>query len=239
MRTKLAEIKGPYPCTKMDSENPGVCPSCPHWGKITNPLLFGRDMAVTTVESVVELPRVSMDEEVKKVLRPEAPRGYAYGERGGIFIQKEDEDAQGNKVMRSVLIIPYDLFPVDILSHNGEHTVHFMAIRREGVQNITMAQKAVVSQDETVKALANQNIVASFGRGNDKNLFDYVRASVEKMSTTSRPSKYRPTTAGKRIVLLFTLVKYTVPHPRLWKCRCPALRTSWPTPNPRARSRTG
>jgi hypothetical protein len=189
MRTKLAEIKGPYPCTKMDSENPGVCPSCPHWGKITNPLLFGRDMAVTTVESVVELPRVSMDEEVKKVLRPEAPRGYAYGERGGIFIQKEDEDAQGNKVMRSVLIIPYDLFPVDILSHNGEHTVHFMAIRREGVQNITMAQKAVVSQDETVKALANQNIVASFGRGNDKNLFDYVRASVEKMSNDKSPVK--------------------------------------------------
>jgi hypothetical protein len=64
-----------------------------------------------------------------------------------------------------------------------------MAIRREGVQNITMAQKAVVSQDETVKALANQNIVAAFGRGNDKNLFDYVRASVEKMSNDKSPVK--------------------------------------------------
>jgi hypothetical protein len=43
---KLASIKGPYPCIKFDSENPGICPGCRHWGKITNPLALGNEVAV-------------------------------------------------------------------------------------------------------------------------------------------------------------------------------------------------
>ena len=51
MHQKLAEIKGPYPCTKFDSENPGICDGCIHRGKITNPLALGRETAVTTAVS--------------------------------------------------------------------------------------------------------------------------------------------------------------------------------------------
>ena len=195
MRTKLQEIKGPYPCTKMDSENPGVCPSCPHWGKITNALILGREMAVTTVESVVEVAAPNASQPPQQVLRPEAPKGYAYGQYGGVFQEREDEDAHGNKVKRQVMLLPYDLFPVDILNSNGEHTVHFLALRREGPQSVTLPQKAVVSKDETVKVLASQNIVAAFGGGNDKNLSDYVRACVEKMSNEKPPIAV-PTNCG-------------------------------------------
>ena len=123
----------------------------------------------------------------EKVLRPEPPRGYAYGAQGGVFVEREDEDAEGNKVKRQILLTPYDLFPVDLLNVNGEHTVHMMALRPTGPQTVKLPQKAVVSKDETVKHLANQNILAAFGTGNDKNLFDYVRASVEKMSAEKTP----------------------------------------------------
>ena len=78
MHDKISQIKGPYPCKKMDSENPGVCPSCQHWGKITNPLVFGRDTAVTSAEKLIEIKDTK---ESKTVKRPETPRGYAYGER--------------------------------------------------------------------------------------------------------------------------------------------------------------
>ena len=44
-----------------------------------------------------------------------------------------------------------------------------------------------MSKDETAKSLASQNIVSAFGSGNDKNLADYVRACVEKMSTEKPP----------------------------------------------------
>jgi hypothetical protein len=55
MHQKLAEIKGPYPCVKFDSENPGICDGCPHRGKITNPLALGRETAVTTAETTINV----------------------------------------------------------------------------------------------------------------------------------------------------------------------------------------
>jgi len=62
-----------------------------------------------------------------------------------------------------------------------------LAVRDYKVQAISFPQKAVVSRDETVKALAQQNVMATFGSGNDKNLYDYVRACVEKMSSEKKP----------------------------------------------------
>jgi hypothetical protein len=187
MRTKLAEIKGPYPCTKFDSENPGVCTTCVHWGKITNPLALGRDTAISTEAKEVAVSEPTISEEVRSVLRPEPPKGYAYGANGGIFVLKDDEDADGNKVQRKIMIVPYDLFPVDILVTNKEHVVHMVALRPDGSQTVTLAQKSVVSKDETLKSLANQNVIASFGALNDNNLFYYIRASVEKMSMEKAP----------------------------------------------------
>lgn len=182
MHQKLAEIKGPYPCVKFDSENPGICDECPHRGKITNPLALGRETAVTTAETTIKVEGGD-----KQIVRPEPPRGYAYGIRGGVFMEKEDADANGQVTKRQIMLLPYDMFPVDILNHNGEHLVHMLAVRDYKVQAISFPQKAVVSKDETVKALAQQNVLATFGSGNDKNLYDYVRACVEKMSSEKKP----------------------------------------------------
>ena len=184
MHTKLREIKGPYPCTKFDSENPGVCPGCTHWGKITNPLALGREYALEVAEKEIE---VGVEEMARKILRPEPPRGYAYGKNGGVFMEKNDEDAEGRKVVRQIPLLGFDLFPVDILNMNGEHLVHMSVVRHNNVETITIPQKSIVSKDETAKHLANQNVLAAFGSGNDKNLYDYVRACVEKMSVEKSP----------------------------------------------------
>jgi len=193
MREKQAQIKGPYPCVKFDSENPGICTGCAHFGKITNPLALGREIAVDTVEKEIEIvipsESPSIAPEVKKLLRPTPPRGFGYGSKGGVFSEKSMEDADGNTSKKQVMLLPYDLFVVDILNNNGEHIIHMLALRPEGPVTVTMAQKAVVSKDETVKALAQQNIIASFGAGNDKNLFEYVRACVEQSSTNKAAVK--------------------------------------------------
>lgn len=186
MHQKLAEIKGPYPCVKFDSENPGICNGCQHRGKVTNPLALGRETAVVTAETTIEIPATA-EQDAKKVMRPEAPKGYAYGVKGGVFMEKEDTDSAGNVTKRQIMLLPYDLFPVDILSREGEHLVHMLAVRGYKTVDISFPQKAVVSKDETIKALAQQNVMASFGSGNDKNLYDYVRACTEKMSSEKRP----------------------------------------------------
>ena len=187
MREKQAQIKGPYPCVKFDSENPGLCTGCAHFGKITNPLALGREIAVDTQEKEIEIvipsESPSIAPEVKKLLRPTPPRGFGYGSKGGVFSEKSMEDADGNTSKKQVMLLPYDLFVVDILNNNGDHIVHMLALRPEGPVTVTIPQRAVVSKDETVKALAQQNIIAAFGAGNDKNLFEYVRACVEQSST--------------------------------------------------------
>jgi hypothetical protein len=62
-------------------------------------------------------------------------------------------------------------------------------LQTEGSVDVLLPQRAVVSKDETVKALASQNIIACFGSGNDKNLFEYVRACVEQASANKRAIK--------------------------------------------------
>lgn len=195
MAQKLREIKGPYPCVKFDSENPGICTTCPHFGKITNPLALGRKMAVETeAKEIVIEPQTPAPDEYSEapppqpitVTRPAAPRGFSYGKNGAVFKDSKVQDSDGNETNKQVMVVPYSLFVVNLLKLENEHVVHMLALRPEGPQEIMFPQRAVVSKDETAKHLAQQNIIASYGQGNDKNLSDYVRACVEEASVSQR-----------------------------------------------------
>ena len=193
MHQKLAEIKGPYSCAAMDDMNPGVCRKCPHWGKITNPLLWGREMSVVTDETTIEVQSsAAANADTVEIAQPEPPRGYAYGERGGVFLEREEEDADGHVVKKRVLLCSNTIFPVDILNNNGSHEVHFCVIKNKQLHEVLVPQKCMASKDETIKHLANQNVMAAFGSGNDQNFFSYIRASVEKISVEKDPIKMPP-----------------------------------------------
>ena len=183
MRAKLRSIKGPYKCSDMNSRRPGLCTECKHWGKITNPLLLGTEALTSTEEKEIILPTDSVG---IKIMRPTPPRNFSYGANGGIYREVETTDEQKNTITKKFLVLPYDMFAVDILNVNKEHFVYMLAMRPEGSIQITLPQKAVVSKDDTVKALASQNIIASFGANNDKNLFDYVRGCVENISASKK-----------------------------------------------------
>jgi hypothetical protein len=192
MHIKLREIKGPYPCGKFESENPGGCEGCPHQGKITNPLALGREIAVTTEAAEIVLPAEDIEAPQIQIQRPTPPRGFSYGAKGGIFREKKTKDEEGKDLVVQSMVLPYDLFVIDILRIETEHQVQMLALKPEGPVNIIIPQRAVVSNVDTVKSLAEQNIVASFGSGNDKNLFDYVRGAVEEASMRKPPVKVPP-----------------------------------------------
>lgn len=161
MQQKLAEIRGPYPCVKLDSENPGVCPKCPHWGKITNALALGREVVESVEEKIYEIPLTATQQEVedpeaveylddgitsdadeagvehnKRVRvtkRPPAPKGFIYGKNGGVFAEIKEKDATGVVIKTQVPVLAYDLFAVDILRmEEKEHHAHLMAIKTIG-----------------------------------------------------------------------------------------------------------
>jgi len=189
MRTKLNEIKGPYSCVKLEGLNPGVCSGCKHWSNITNPLALGRELLADNAEKEVEIHKVdeiTEERETVKVMRPAPPKGYSYGANGGIYVERIIEEADGTKRKQNVMLLPYDMFVVDLLVKDGEHTVHMVANKKDAPVDILMPQRYTVSKDDCVKKLAEQNILASFGAGNDKNLFDYIRACVEEASMTKK-----------------------------------------------------
>jgi hypothetical protein len=145
---------------------------------------------MTVTEASEVTVEVEVAPEVMKPItfqKPAPPKGFSYGRNGGVYIDKVIEDSDGTKSTKPVLLLSYDLFVVDILYTGGEHTVHMTAIRSTGAQDILFPQKSIISKDETLKALASQNIVAAFGSGNDKNFFEYVRACVEYSSSNKNP----------------------------------------------------
>ena len=189
MHKKLDEIKGPYSCTAMDDISPGICRKCPHWGKITNPLIWGRETAVTTAETEIKVDPGSPDEPPVKIMRPEPPHGYAYGRHGGVFMERSEVGDDGNPVTKQILLCAHDIFPVDILNNNGVHEVHFCVVRNGKMGEVLLPQRALATKDDTIKQLASQNVMAAFGTGNDKNFHEYIRACVEKMSSEKAPIK--------------------------------------------------
>lgn len=162
MEQKLSEIKGPYPCAKMDSENPGLCKTCLHWGRITNPLALGREVKTSSEERVFELPlqmatsvgsddyrdddgltseedeaAIPMNKRVRMTARGAPPRGFEYGEEdhSGVFAKIREKDPSGTVIETQVQVLSHDLFVVDLLRmDNNEHHVHMTAIKAVGAK---------------------------------------------------------------------------------------------------------
>jgi len=179
MHKKLSEIKGPYSCAKLDGENPGVCGGCVHWGKITNPLALGRAVLTTVEPTVLDLPG-AVDEPKAQITRPTPPYGFSFGQNGGVYFRKlaekkgeEDKDLQ---------VVPYDLFLLDVQRDGDTYTARFVALKGANKIVVAVPVRSVASKDETVKALSSQNIIASYGAGNDANLYHYVRSCIADAS---------------------------------------------------------
>ena len=161
MHQKLAEIKGPYACMKMDSENPGVCPRCRHWGKVTNALALGREVRTDNREKTFTIPMQGTNDQpvendpaqydttevigqedatpaavpTSETVRMSPPKGFSYGERdhSGVFIEIKEKDATGVEIKTQAQILNHDLFLVDTLKvDDNDHMAHMMAIRLVG-----------------------------------------------------------------------------------------------------------
>jgi len=188
MHGKLREIKGPYPCAKMEDITGVSCNGCPHKGKITNPLVLANYIKTDEAEKeVVVEEEAAATATPTKVSRPPAPKGFSYAQGGGVIKHQKvpsKKGEEGEETTRDIRILDYDLFVVHILNINRTHMVYMVADKSTGPETITFPQRAIVSKDETLKSLAEQNIMAMFGSGNDANLFEFVRAAVEEASRT-------------------------------------------------------
>jgi hypothetical protein len=189
MHRKLAEAKGPWLCKTFDEKFPGICDGCPARAgnpKLTTPMMLGREV-MTTIEAAeyevpVEEPVAEVEEEVVSIQRPEAPWGFSYGERGGAVFckikakkpkgtEEEDDEEQLN-----VMLLPFEMFAVDVLHSRDAHMVKFIAMRKEGPKAILIPVADITSKDKTLAALGKANVIA-VRAALGKNLHEYVWAA--------------------------------------------------------------
>lgn len=184
MQAKYDEIAGPYPCTKMNSENPGICTSCSMWGKVKNPLVLGREVMTTTQARVAPPVQDYEDDEapVHVTTRPAPPYGFAYGEKEGVYYIKkatkpEEEDVQ-------VMLTSYDFYMTRMFREGASYQSEFTAIKGDKRITFTIPNEVLTSAADCVRTLARNNILAVAGQGCDNYMYQYVRASMTSSSIT-------------------------------------------------------
>lgn len=184
MQQKLAEIKGPYNCDKYDTTNPGVCTKCRHFGKVKNPLLFGREVSTNIETKVIEIAAEDEANDAPKatVQRPVPPRGFSYGREGGVYFTKKAEtDDEADK---EIMLTSYDFFMTRQFFDRMSlaYSCEFMAIKGSKKITFVVPNEVLTSKADCVKALARNNIIAVSGAGCDNYMFNYVRACMIEAS---------------------------------------------------------
>lgn len=189
MQRKLAEIKGPYSCVKLDACHSGVCQTCPHWGKITNPLALGRKVAVAPPQSATqEADDYAMPHHAE---RPNPPRNFAYGKDFGVFHVKAAEGDEGPK---HTLLVPYDMYMTRLFFDNGTYVGEFVALKDGGQKRVTFAvpTEVIVNTSECIKTLAKNSIISAGGGPADRYLAEYIRACMLDASANERTVNVPP-----------------------------------------------
>lgn len=155
---KAQRIKGPYLCSRFDMDNPGVCPSCAHWGKIKSPISLGREVVEATDEDnvVIQKPVDIPQAQPLRYTIPSYPKPFFRGKSGGIFKHSQTESGDA----ADKLIYFNDLYVVRRLSDPefGESIVMRLHLPMDGVREFTVPLSIVGTAADFRKHLAMQGV---------------------------------------------------------------------------------
>jgi hypothetical protein len=179
MYAKLAEIKGPYPCAKLDSENPGICGQCPHWGKITNPLALGREvmtLTTATAEAEQDAPQDVLQEPQRML--PTPPYGFEYGRISGVYYRKPAEKDEEDKLL---LLVPFDFYMTRMIRDLDSTQAEFRVTKGDKQFTFAIPTAEAIEARSCLKVLAKNNVMAAHA-ALDAYLYQYVRQSIQNAS---------------------------------------------------------
>jgi len=171
---KAANTGGPQSCAIFDQENPNICPSCPHWGKIKTPIQLGK----IVVPSTEEERELTEDGIVYKI--PEPPWGFTRPKGGGIWLEALDEESEPRLVYCNDLYVVKRMYdPID-----GETLLMRLHLPAEGVQEFTVPLKAIKGNGDWRDVLASQGVACE-----DKQfrwLVTYIIRMITDLQNNSR-----------------------------------------------------
>ena len=189
---KAATIPAPRTCEWFIDSYPSRCEGCQHRGKITSPIVLGRQFkpapATNKEDAVWEVPHTQKVPDFPEYLYP-----YVRGVNGGIyFVPPAKVDKKGVKHQDDpVLILSSDLYPLTrmISPHDGECLQMRYELPHDGFRDFLLPMKSVYAK-EAFKAITTSNGVL-FASVNDQHLMNYIIKWGQYLQTTDKALQMR------------------------------------------------
>ena len=181
---KAQGIKGPHSCAEFEAKNPGGCEGCPHKGKITSPIVLGRDIIRAAEEdNTVEVEDEEGEVETHQI--PAYPFPFFRGKTGGIYMQPEGEEEA------PILIYEHDLYVVKRMRDPalGDVVVMRLHLPKDGTKDFVISNAQMADKSEPRKILASQGVICAekrFGM-----LLMYIYASIKELQYQRKAEQMR------------------------------------------------
>ncbi len=182
---KLAQLEsknvGPTSCAKFDSANPGVCMTCPHYGKITSPIQLGRPE-----QELPPAPPATMLLMGVEIDLPPAPEPFFRTASGQVIMAQKDED--GNPA-DPILIYRYDLYPTSRHFDEFERKYHtkFKTYQpKRGWYEFDVPNEVLYDGRALAKCLANADVLPDSGAV--KAVGDYMVSYTQRLQELTEAS---------------------------------------------------
>lgn len=150
----------PHSCDVFNSRNPGICDACPHRGRVTNPLVFGRRLKEVPVSEAVSVRQNADAEKVPEF--PEALRPFVRGLHGGVYyLVPPKVDKKGVKHEEDpILILAHDLWPIKRMYSkiDGECLLMRLVLPNDGIRDFDLPMKHVYATDKLKEILGSAGV---------------------------------------------------------------------------------
>jgi len=183
---KYEAILGPHNCSTFDKTVANVCPGCKHWGKITNPIILGRELKKDPAP-IEAIAHTSTGAVPKAVEFPAAPQGFSVRDSGVYIVFA---DAEG--VQRTSPVADTPFFATGTYDRTGERFVQFTYKEHGEAKSAVLPLAIVTTKDEVFKAFAKIGVMVP--TGGENGFRAYVKATIAEAK--KRPPLIMPTSLG-------------------------------------------
>lgn len=182
---KIVGIKGPHTCAEFEKNNPDGCKGCPHFGKITSPIVLGKTIARDSGKpvEVIEQSEDGQGEQPASIhVIPPYPDPFFRGKNGGIYLALPTSDEESEPV----LVYEHDLYVVKRMHDpiNGDVMILKVHMPRDGVKQFVVTNVQLADKNEIRKILASHGVVCPEKRF--QHLLAYLMTSVRELQYTKK-----------------------------------------------------
>jgi ribulose bisphosphate carboxylase small subunit len=189
---KASRLPAPRTCEWFLDNYPKHCEGCAHRGKITTPIVLGKEFKPAPATNQED--SVWQDSDSKTIPHfPEYLFPFLRGANGGIYYQPPAKyNKQGEKIEQDpILVLPHEFFPVRRMfsKHDGECLLMRLELPRDPVREILVPMKNVYAQDQFKALMSSNGVFASAEKL--PHLMNYVIKWGQYMQLTDKAEMMR------------------------------------------------